>query len=144
MRVLTEGARETLAALSGVCLQCAVTNGTKIAQDIKLRNSGLDKVFDRIFISEVVGFEKPNAGFFDAVFSAVSQVGRFVKDEIMIVGDSLTSDMKGGDAAGIVTCYYNPRRLPHGDEVRIDCEIASIPEVLSLPGIEAAVKGALK
>ena len=70
--------------------------------------------------------------------------GHFEKDEIMIVGDSLTSDMKGGDAAGIVTCYYNPRRLPHGDEVRIDCEIASIPEVLSLPGIEAAVKGALK
>jgi 2-haloacid dehalogenase len=142
--VFFEGARETLAALSGVCLQCAVTNGTKIAQDIKLRNSGLDKVFDRIFISEIVGFEKPNVGFFDAVFSALSSVGHFEKDEIMIVGDSLTSDMKGGAAAGIRTCFFNPLRLPHAADIRIDCEIARIPEVLSLPGIPAAAKGAEK
>ena len=56
---------ETVQALKGKVLQCAVTNGTKVAQDRKLRNSGLNKEFDHIFISEVVGNEKPNKGFFN-------------------------------------------------------------------------------
>ena len=58
-------ALETVQALRGRVAQCAVTNGTKIAQDKKLARSGLDRLLDRIFISEVVGAEKPSAAFFD-------------------------------------------------------------------------------
>ena len=83
----------------------AVTNGTKIAQEKKLRLSGLDNVFDAIFISENVGAEKPNKEYFDYVFE---KLGITDKSEVLIIGDSLTSDMKGGFVAGIDTCWFNP------------------------------------
>ena len=104
--VFYDNALETVQALKGKVLQCAVTNGTKVAQDGKLKNSGLDKEFDHIFISEEVGMEKPNKGFFDAVFA---EIGEYAKDEVLIVGDSLTSDIQGGVNAGIKTCWFNPK-----------------------------------
>ena len=63
-------ALETVQAIRGIAAQCAVTNGTKIAQDKKLERSGLDKLLDPIFISEVVGAEKPSPAFFAPVFAA--------------------------------------------------------------------------
>lgn len=103
--VYNSNARETVEYLKGKVLQCAVTNGTKIAQDGKLKNSGLDLLLDEIFISECLGYEKPDVRFFDIVFD---RIPHFEKDEMMIVGDSLTSDIKGGRNAGIITCLYDP------------------------------------
>ena len=117
---------ETVQALKGKVLQCAVTNGTKVAQDGKLRNSGLDKEFDRVFISEVVGVEKPNKGFFDAVFA---EIGEYAKDEVLIVGDSLTSDIQGGVNAGIKTCWFNPKGVVNTSALKPDYEIRDIGEV---------------
>lgn len=125
-----DGAPETVRALKGNVLQCAVTNGTKIAQDRKLAASGLDKLFDAVFISDVLGVEKPNAAFFDAVFA---RIGDYRKDEVMIVGDSLTSDMRGGTNAGIVTCWFNPEHAPLTGAARVDYEIDRldrVPEIL--------------
>lgn len=78
--------------LKGQIKQYAVTNGTYVAQERKLERSGLDKVFDDVFISEKIGVEKPNKAFFDAVWR---KTGEFSKEEVMIVGDSLTSDIQG-------------------------------------------------
>lgn len=89
--------------------QYAVTNGTLIAQEKKLKKSGLDRLFDGVFISEQVGAEKPSPAFFDAVLSAIVPCER---EEILLVGDSLTSDMRGGLWAGIPCCWYNPKGLP--------------------------------
>ncbi|MBQ0078677.1 MAG: HAD hydrolase-like protein, partial [Eubacterium sp.] len=71
--VFYDGAVETIKALQAEVLQCAVTNGTKIAQDKKLTNSGLGELFDNVFISDVIGVEKPNVGFFDAVWAEIGQ-----------------------------------------------------------------------
>lgn len=97
---------ELIKKLKGRVKQFAVTNGTRMAQERKLEKSGLNRLLDGAFISEDVGIEKPNKDFFDYVFR---QIGDYGKDEIMIVGDSLTSDMKGGNNAGIVCCWYHPQ-----------------------------------
>ena len=127
--VFYDNALETMQALKGKVLQCAVTNGTKVAQDGKLRNSGLDKEFDHVFISEVVGIEKPNKGFFDAVFA---KIGEYALEEVLIVGDSLTSDIRGGVNAGIKTCWFNPKGVVNTSELKPDYEIRDIGEVLEI------------
>lgn len=127
--VFYENALETVQALKGKVLQCAVTNGTKVAQDGKLKNSGLDEEFDHVFISEVVGVEKPNKGFFDAVFA---EIGEFSRDEVLIVGDSLTSDIQGGVNAGIKTCWFNPKGAENTSALKPDYEIRDIGEVLEI------------
>lgn len=124
-------ALETVKALKGRVLQCAVTNGTRVAQDRKLRRSGLGALFDKIFISEDLGIEKPNKGFFDHVFSVI---GDYPPDAVVIVGDSLTSDMQGGNNAGIRTCWFNPRHEANGTALRIDREIADLGELLNWSG----------
>ena len=131
--VFYENALETVQALKGKVLQCAVTNGTKVAQDGKLKNSGLDKEFDHIFISEVVGMEKPNKGFFDAVFA---EIGEYAKDEVLIVGDSLTSDIQGGVNAEIKTCWFNPKGAVNTSKLKPDYEIRDIGEVLKLTNLQ--------
>lgn len=127
--VFYDNALETVLALKGKVLQCAVTNGTKVAQDGKLKNSKLDKEFDHIFISEVVGVEKPNVGFFDAVFA---EIGEYAKDEVLIVGDSLTSDIQGGVNAGIKTCWFNPKGMENTSKLQPDYVITDVAKVLEI------------
>ena len=109
--------------------QYAVTNGTKVAQDKKLGISGLGALMNGIFISEVVGAEKPSPLFFDYIFRALPHVFR---KECMIIGDSLTSDMKGGEQAGITTCWYNPAHKPNQAGVSVDHEIENLWQVRDL------------
>ena len=122
-------ALETLCALKGQVLQCAVTNGTAIAQKKKLAASGLDKIFNHIFISDEIGIDKPNTAFFDAVWQ---KIGKYAPNEVLIVGDSLTSDIRGGNNAGIQTCWYNPKGLPCPDGLRIDYDIRDLKQVLDI------------
>ena len=88
------------------CKIIIVTNGTEVVQEKKLERSGLNDIVDNVFISELVGFEKPNIKFFEKV---ILEVG--IKDlkEALIIGDSLTSDIQGGHNIGIDTCWYNPK-----------------------------------
>lgn len=88
------------------CKIVIVTNGTEVVQEKKLERSGLNDIADNVFISELVGFEKPNIKFFEKV---ILEVG--IKDlkEALIIGDSLTSDIQGGHNIGIDTCWYNPK-----------------------------------
>ena len=118
-----------IAGLRGRVRQYAVTNGTITAQERKLKNSGLGDLFDGVFISDRVGFEKPSIGYFDRVLAAIGPVR---KHETMIVGDSLTSDIRGGNNAGIVTCWYNPAGRPNDKGVRVDYEIRDLHEVEAL------------
>lgn len=120
---------ELIKSLKGQVKQYAVTNGTKVAQDRKLTKSGLIELFDHIFISEVVGVEKPGVEFFEKVWE---QIGEYKPDEIMIVGDSLTSDMQGGNNAGIICCWYNPKKVVNDKKIRIDYEIDDLQKVLEI------------
>ena len=120
---------ELLQSLKGLVKQYAVTNGTKAAQDRKLQKSGLIDIFDGVFISEVVGIEKPGIGFFEHVWE---KIGTYEKEEIMIVGDSLTSDMQGGNNAGIVCCWYNPNGVKNDTGLRIDFEIDNLQKIVRI------------
>ena len=124
-----DNALETVQQLKGKIKQYAVTNGTFLAQSRKLSQSGLDKIFDDVFISDKIGFEKPAVEFFDAV---QEKIGKFSPEEVMIIGDSLTSDIRGGNNAGIITCWYNPLGLENKDGFKIDYEIKNIAEVLDI------------
>ncbi|MBE6651386.1 MAG: noncanonical pyrimidine nucleotidase, YjjG family [Ruminococcaceae bacterium] len=124
-----EGAKEVLLSQKGKYTIAAVTNGTKIAQEKKLRLSGLDKIFDAIFISENIGVEKPNKEFFDYVFE---KLGITDKKEALLIGDSLTSDMKGGFIAGIDTCWFNPKHTPNLSEIPITYEIDSLGKLVTI------------
>lgn len=124
-----ENGLETVTALKGNVRQYAVTNGTIVAQKRKLAQSGLDKIFDGIFISDEIGFEKPSVDFFDAV---QKEIGKFTPDEVMIIGDSLTSDIRGGNNAGILCCWYNPMNYENKTYLKIDYEIKNVAEILNI------------
>lgn len=119
-------AEEILLSQKGKYTLAAVTNGTKIAQKKKLRLSGLDKVFDAIFISENIGAEKPNKEFFDYVFQ---NLGITDKKEALIIVDSLTGDMLGGLNAGIDTCWFNPAHKPNTLGISITYEIDDLEKI---------------
>ena len=116
-------------SLRGKVKQYAVTNGTVAAQNKKLTHSGLKDLLDGAFLSEGVGAEKPNMGFFNAVFDVLRPTDL---SKILIVGDSLTSDIRGGNNAGIKTCWYNPDRLPARSGYAIDYTISDLHEVLEI------------
>ena len=126
---------ELVSSLKGKYKQYIVTNGTAICQHRKLTNSKLETIMDGYFISDEIGVEKPNKGFFDAVFK---EIGHFDKDEIIIIGDSITSDMRGGNNAGLTCCWYNPKHKKNDtSDVKVDFEITDLHEV---PGILESLK----
>ncbi len=126
-----DGAKEILLAQKGKYIIAAVTNGTKVAQEKKLRLSGLDRIFDRVFISEDVGVEKPGTKYFDYVFESL---GITNKKEVLIIGDSLTSDMKGGFLSGIDTCWFNPGHKPNTLEIPVTYEIDNLCKIEEIVG----------
>lgn len=127
--VFVENAVEILKELKKNYKQYAVTNGALSVQSRRLNDSGLNNIFDGAFISDAVGFEKPSIKFFEKVLSEIEPCEL---DEILIVGDSLTSDMKGGNNAGIKTCWYNPKHLENTKGVRIDYEIEKLNDIFDL------------
>lgn len=135
-----DGGEETVRSLKAMVKQYAVTNGTAVAQDRKLQKSGLDRLLDGIFISERIGFEKPDIRFFEAVFSAIP----YKKEECIIVGDSLTSDMQGGMNAGIRTAFYNPANIPIPSEYHIDYNIRNLAEVINIIKTEDSNHGSIE
>ena len=100
-----DGARELLSSLYGKVKMYIVTNGMACVQNSRYKLAGLDKVFDGMFISEEVGANKPDARFFEYVSKHIEG---FQKERTLIIGDSQTSDIAGGNAFGIDTCWYSP------------------------------------
>lgn len=99
-----EGAEEFLREIKGKIHICIVTNGSDIIQTSRLAISGLDKLADSYVISERFGVQKPDKAFFDVAFEVS---GCTDPKDAVVVGDSLTSDIAGGKAAGIDTCLFD-------------------------------------
>lgn len=127
--VFYDDSYEIVKSLRGKVKQYVVSNGTITAQTKKIRVSGLGELMDGIFLSEQLGVEKPDVHFFEQVFA---QTGLTDKTQIMIVGDSLSSDILGGNNAGIITCWYNPEHKQSKNSVRIDYEITDLHEIYNL------------
>lgn len=105
-----------------------VTNGVRATQDKRLRESGIDRYADGIFISETVGWQKPKVEYFDYCFS---RIPGFCREKAIIVGDSLSADIQGGINAGITTCWYNPAgKISTG--VKPDFEVRTLDQVWKL------------
>lgn len=130
--VFIDNSYELLLSLKEKYKQYAVTNGAYSVQKKKLNKSGFDKIFDGVFISDLVGYEKPNVNFFNFVRENIIDVSN---DEILIVGDSLTSDIKGGNNMGIKTCLYDPKNLYtcyDKDKYSIDYRISHLNDIRSI------------
>jgi 2-haloacid dehalogenase len=126
---LYEGVREVLEVLAGRASLALVTNGLSEVQRARVDRLNLAPFFSTIVISSEVGVAKPAPGFFDVVFE---QLGWPPKDTALMVGDSLTSDMRGGHDYGLATCWYNPDRRRVEDRNTITHEINDLAELIAL------------
>ena len=106
--------------------QCIVTNGVAHTQRSKLGLSGFRDVMKELFISDEIGFNKPDKRFFEYCLEHIEEKD---KEKILIVGDSLTSDIKGGNSVGIKTCWYNPTDKPLNDEYKVDYMIRDLHDI---------------
>ena len=127
---LIDGAYEVLAALKETSRIAIVTNGLQAVQRGRLAHSTIRDFIEEIIISEEIGAAKPHAAFFDIAFT---RTGHPAKSDVLIIGDSLTSDMQGGVDYGIATCWYNPNGEPRPDDLRqITYEIKQLRELLEM------------
>lgn len=108
-----------------------VSNGTASAQHRRLTSAGLYPYFEKVFISQEVGYNKPAKEFFDLCFA---EIPGFDPQKALIVGDSLSSDIQGGINAGIRTCWVNPNHKTAPETRKPDYEIESITQLESLLG----------
>lgn len=126
---LFDGALEMIEKLSKSYRLFIITNGVKSTQDGRFGVSPITKYFEKIFISEVIGAEKPSKVFFDAVESSIDSYSR---ERALVIGDSLTSDVKGAINAGIDCIWFNPhgKTAPEGWDITYTA--GSFDEILKI------------
>ena len=100
---MIEDAEEICQWLQGRYRLFIISNGVAKTQKKRLKAAGLDKYFEQIFVSEEVGAQKPSKEFFTYVEKHIPE---FDKDKALIIGDSYSSDIKGGLEYGIDTCWF--------------------------------------
>lgn len=119
-------------ALQTKVKQYVITNGVTTTQKSKLKLSGLADAMDGLFISEEVGVPKPQKAFFDYCMEHIEEKD---KSKILIVGDSLSSDIKGGYMAGIPTCWFRPDGTENTTEFIPDYEVSDLHMVYDILGV---------
>ena len=107
----------------------AITNAVESVQRSRFAASPLAPYFTEVFISETIGYGKPRFEFFEYVMRTVPGM---TKENTLIIGDSLSSDIQGANNAELPCCWYNPKGLPRPEDLRIDYEVRSLPEILSI------------
>lgn len=123
-------AREVLAFLYERYPLYVVTNGFARVQRSRLKLAGIEGFMEQIFISEEIGYQKPRKEFFDACFSRIEPP--VLPKEVLLIGDSLTSDILGAKNAGIASCWFNPEHLCNESGIQPDYEIGSLLELKKL------------
>ena len=103
-----------------------VTNGITQVQKTRLSKSLIKDYISDCFISEQIGFQKPDKRYFEFVFSQIPQIS---KDRVLLVGDSLTADIAGGINAGIDTCWFNKNKFENQTSVKPTYEIHRLSEL---------------
>ena len=123
------GAEAMLEALYGPYRLVLCSNGTQTVQDGRIESAGIAHYFEKIFVSEHMGANKPEKRYFDLCFA---QLPGFDAARCIIVGDSLTSDIRGGKNAGILTCWFNPRHKSVRPGMEPDYEIDALDQLRPL------------
>ena len=138
-----ENSLEICKKLQGKVKQFVITNGITAVQTSKLERSGFAALMDAVFISEQIGTPKPRKEFFDYCLDGIARTGLTDKTRFLIVGDSLTSDIKGGVLSGIPTCWYRPEHILERDPslrqnyeaYKPNHEITSLEQIFDVLGI---------
>lgn len=123
---LVEGAEELCRSLVPDCRLYLITNGTGWIQHRRFDPSPLAPLFSAVFISECMGHEKPERAYFDMV---IQSIPAFVPSDTLVVGDSLSSDIRGGIRAGLDTCWFNPHGKTAPSELTPRFECRTLAEV---------------
>ena len=126
---LIQGAFEFISQIQSEYDLYIVTNGISKTQDKRLRNAGLHTLFQDVFVSEDTGFQKPMKEYFEYVFE---RIPNFVPEEGLIIGDSLSADIKGGYVAGIDTCWFNPEKKSNNSEIVPTYEVQNFEELYAI------------
>ena len=126
---LIEGAEETVIRLAEKVKLLLITNGLAGVQRPRVAKSPIRGYFQDLVISEEVGSAKPDGKIFDAAFSKMNHPE---KRSVLMVGDSLSSDIKGGNNYGIHTCWFNPHRHPRDNEIDPAYEVQHLHQIIGL------------
>lgn len=126
---LIDGAEELVREVSRDADLYIITNGIKGVQTPRFEASGLKRYFKGVFISEEVGFEKPDVRYFEAV---ARDIPNFCPERTLVVGDSLTSDIRGGINAGIDTCWFNPSGKSAIGGMNITYIVGKLSEIVNI------------
>lgn len=132
---LYPGAVALLEHLSGLASLALVTNGIGRIQRARIDRLGIAGFFDTIVISGEAGVSKPGREFFDLVFD---NLGHPPRERTLMVGDSLTSDIRGGSDYGLDTCWLNRNGLTAAPEYGVTYEIRDLSELI--PVVEGAIR----
>lgn len=124
-----EGAKQVCRQLSRNHRLFVITNGITQTQLARIKGAKLDGFFEGVFISQEIGFQKPSVGYFEAVSKGISG---FSKEKALVVGDSLSSDIKGGNDFGLDTCHFAPRGKSCGETVKSTFTISRLKELIAI------------
>lgn len=123
---LIDGAVSILEYLKDRYRLYVVTNGVAETQRLRLEGASLNSYFKDVFISEDAGSQKPKKEFFDYCFARIPEAD---PAKMLIIGDSLTSDIRGGINAGVDTCWFNPKGIENKRGIMPGYEIKSLSEL---------------
>lgn len=126
---LIEGALDVCRRLSASHRLFVITNGVTETQIKRLKQSGLFEFFEDVFDSQSIGFQKPSREFFNYAISCIKD---FNKQETLIIGDSLNTDIKGGLMSGIDTCWINRKSQKCSDEIVSKYTITNLTELYDI------------
>ncbi len=107
-----------------------ITNGLKEVQRPRLRRLDIDQYFDSIIVSDEVGVAKPDKAYFDIAYSSIENPPP--KEQVLVIGDSLKSDILGGLNYGFKTCWINPNQLPVIEGIEPDYQLKSAIDIVEL------------
>lgn len=126
---LIPGALNALEELGEVATLATVSNGAAMVQQARIRDSGVEKYMDGIYISEKVGAAKPSAKLFEHV---LKDLGISNRSRVLMVGDDLLADIKGGQNAGVDTCWVNFKNEENVTDIHPKYEIHSYEELYKI------------
>ncbi len=126
---LMEGALDVCQSLFVTHRLFVITNGITKTQTKRLKQAGLYEYFEDVFDSQSIGHQKPSKEFFDYVMTHIND---FNKNEALIIGDSLNTDIKGGLLSGIDTCWINNKTQQFTAEIRSTYTITSLAELFDI------------
>ena len=133
---MIDGVQEMLNALAS-CRLAVLTNGFQEVQHARIAISCLEDTFEAIITSEESGYQKPQVEIFEYVFEKLSLSD---KGKVLMIGDSLTSDIQGGNNFGIDTCWFNPHGKENSTTIKPTYEIDNYEDLVKIVQDKALIE----